>query len=109
MSKTVVTVFVCTGKDCTRAWKKVCSGSPKKFLKEQLRESGMPFRLNVIETSCMDQCEQAANVCFVSGDCADFAREIRSSDDGDRLLLHMRSCVESVSMFRDCLLPIPHE
>ena len=103
MSKVTVTAFICRGKDCTRAWRQVCDGSPKRFLKEQLKESGMPFKLNVVETCCMDQCEQAANVCFVCGDCADVAREIRAPDDADRILIHLRSCVESVSMFRRAL------
>lgn len=105
MSKLLVTAFVCKGKDCARAWRKVCSGSPKKFIKDQLKESGMPYKLNIVETACMDCCEQAANICFVCGDCADVAREIRSADDSDRILIHLRSCVESVETFRRVLFP----
>lgn len=105
MSKLRLTAFVCTDKDCARAWRKVCSGSPRKFIKQQLKESGMPYQLNIIETGCMDACEQAANICFVCDDCAAFAREIRSPDDGDRILIHLRSCVESVESFRRVLFP----
>lgn len=105
MSKLLVTAFVCKGKDCTRAWRKVCPGSPKKFIKEQLKESGMPYKLNIVETVCMDHCEQAANICFVCSDCADFAREVRTPEDADRILIHLRSCVESVETFRRVLFP----
>ncbi|MGE3809772.1 MAG: (2Fe-2S) ferredoxin domain-containing protein [Gemmataceae bacterium] len=109
MSKTTVTVFLCKGKDCTKAWHKVCNESPKKFLKEHLKSSGMPYKLKVVETSCMDACKQAANVCFVCGDCADCAREIKSPDDADRILIHLRSCVESVSLFSDVLNRLEHQ
>lgn len=109
MSKPMIDVFLCTGKDCVKAWRKVCDSSPKKFLKEHLKQSGLPYKLNLVETKCMDACKQAANVCFVYGDCADHAREIESADDADRLLIHLRSCVESVSMFHDVLNRASHQ
>ena len=95
MSKTPVTVFLCTGKDCTRAWRRICNGSPRKWLRRRVEEAGLPYRLEVIKTECMDRCANAANLCCVHGPCADFVAEVRAPDDADRILAALRSCVES--------------
>jgi hypothetical protein len=94
MSKTRATVFLCDGKDCGKAWRKVCDGSPGKWLKRRLHEAGLPYKLHVVKTECQDRCDDAANLCFVAGDCAACERQVRSAHDADRLLAALRSCVE---------------
>ena len=95
MSKTGVAVFLCTGKDCRKAWRHVCDGSAGKWLKRQVDDAGLPYKLQVIETECMDRCDDAANLCFVAGSCAAQETRFRSDHDTDRLLAAMRSCVET--------------
>ena len=95
MSKESVTVFLCTDKDCAKAWRKACDGSPGKWLKRQVEEAGLPYKLKVVKTECMDACEQAGNLCFVHGGCARLESDVRSPHDADRLLASLRSCVES--------------
>ena len=95
MSKTSVTVFLCTGKDCVRAWRHVCAHSPGKWLKRQVEEAGLPYKLNVVKTECLDECDDAANVCFVHGETAAPVKHIRHADDADRLLAELRACVEA--------------
>src|SRR5262245_36236557 len=95
MARTAVTVFLCTGKDCARVWRKAgVGGTPRKWLKQRLKEAGLPFKLHVVETACMDRCEQAANLCFVRGRCASFETELRPAHDADRVLAALRACVE---------------
>src|SRR5438034_8367529 len=67
MAKIHVTLFVCTGKDCSKAWRHVCDTSPGKWLKRHVEEAGLPYKLNVVKTECMDRCEEAATVCLVHG------------------------------------------
>src|SRR5208337_719388 len=95
MSKISLTVFLCDGKDCTRAWQRVCDGSPAKWLKRQLEAAGLPYKLKIIRTECMDHCEEAACLCCVYGNAARFEMRIRSRHEADRLLASLRSCVES--------------
>lgn len=94
MSKTPVTVFVCTGKDCTKAWHKVCDSSPGKWLKRQVQAAELPYKLRVVKTECMDRCEHAACLCVVHGRIASFETDVRSAHDADRLLAALRACVE---------------
>jgi predicted metal-binding protein len=96
MSKVPVTVFLCTGKDCARAWRHFRDGSPGKWLKREVAEAGLPYKLTVVKTECMDRCERAANVCFVRGPCAVLEAGVRSAHDADRLLAALRSCIERV-------------
>jgi hypothetical protein len=51
MSKVPLTVFLCAGKDCARAWRRVCDGSPGKWLKRHAQEAGLPYKLRVVKTS----------------------------------------------------------
>src|SRR5438445_12439419 len=90
MSKTHLTVFLCDGKDCGKAWRHVCDGSPGKWLKRQVETAGLPFKLNVVKTECMDRCDQAATVCCVNGGQACIESEIESVHDADRLLASLR-------------------
>src|SRR5262249_54011073 len=90
-----VTVFLCRGKDCSRAWRRVCAGSPRKWLKRQVADAGLPYRLRVVETECMDRCDQAACLCVVAGSRACWTQEIRSADDVDAVLAGLRSTIES--------------
>ena len=98
MSKPVITVFLCDGKDCAKAWKHVCDGSPGKWLKRRVEEAGLPYKLNVIRTECMDRCDDAANCCFVHGGSAECVQQVRDEDDADSLLASLRSCVERATV-----------
>ena len=100
MSKQRLTVFLCQGDDCRRAWRRVCDGAPRKWLKRHLEEAGLPYKLRVVETECMDRCDDAANLCCVRGTCAALVQRVRSADDADRLLAALRSCVESAVLHR---------
>lgn len=100
MSKVPLTVFLCTGKDCARAWRRVCAGSPGKWLKRRVAEAGLPYKLRVVKTECMDRCDDAANLCCVRGTCAALVQRVRSAADADRLLAALRSCVESAVLHR---------
>jgi hypothetical protein len=60
MSKIPLTVFLCTDKDCAKAWRRVCDDAPRKWLKKRLAEIGVPARVRVVRTECMDHCEEAA-------------------------------------------------
>jgi hypothetical protein len=98
MSKTALTVFLCTRKDCRKAWRRVCDNSPGKWLRRQVADAGLPYKLKIVKTDCMDRCERAANLCFVCGPCACFESDVRSAHDADRLLAALRSCVEGSSV-----------
>lgn len=100
MSKTPVTVFLCTGKDCARAWRRLCDGSPGKWLKRHVEAAGLPYKLTVVETECMDRCERAGCFCFLHGRCASLETDVRSPHDADRLLAALRSCVERAEHVR---------
>lgn len=94
MSKIRLTVFLCTGKDCRRAWDRLCSSAPHKWLKSQIKEAELPYKLNVVETSCQDNCERAACLCCVAEDWASLITKVRSPDDADRILAALRCCAE---------------
>src|SRR5262245_13908281 len=64
MSKPRVTVFICTGKECTKAWRRLGNGSPGKWLKRHIEEAGLPYKVTVVKTECMDRCEHAGCLCF---------------------------------------------
>jgi hypothetical protein len=100
MSKVPLTVFLCAGKDCARAWRRVCDGSPGKWLKRRAQEAGLPYKLRVVKTECMDRCDDAANLCCVRGACAALTQRVRSDDDADRVLAALRSCAESAALHR---------
>ena len=93
MSKVAVTVFVCTGKDCSKAWRRICDGSPTKWLKRHVGEAGR-YKLHLVKTECMDRCDDAATCCFVRGTTAAVVERLREPDDEERLLAALRSCVE---------------
>ncbi len=95
MSKTAITIFLCTGKDCTKAWHRVCHGSPGKWLKHQAEAEGLPYKLKIIKTECMDRCEQAACLCCVRDQHACFETGIHSLHDCHRLLAALRGCAEN--------------
>jgi hypothetical protein len=97
MSKVPITLFLCTGKDCRKAWRWVCDGSPGKWLKQQAAAAGLPCKLHVIKTECMDRCECAANVFVVQGSHAGLVERIHSEHDSDRLLCALRRCLETAS------------
>jgi hypothetical protein len=95
MSKKHITVFLCDGKDCSKAWSCVCrDASPGKWLKRHIKEAGLPYKLDVIKTECMDRCEEAACLCIAADGLAAWETAIRSSDDADRLLATVRACAE---------------
>jgi len=95
MSKTTVTVFLCDGKDCRKAWRRVCDNSPGKWLKKQVENAGLPYKLHIVKTECMDRCEHAASVCCVQGEAAASLENINSAHDADRILAALRCCVEA--------------
>jgi hypothetical protein len=97
MSKTKLTLFLCDGKDCRRAWGRVAGGSPGKWLKRQVEHAGLPYKLNVVETCCQDRCEDAACFCLVCGPCAAAVTAVRSEDDADRVLATLRTCAQRAS------------
>jgi len=98
MAKVSVTVFLCTGKDCARAWRKLCDdSSPRKWIRQQLKEAKLPFKLNLVKTECMDQCARAGCLWVVYGRHACQEMEVCSAEDGDRVLAAMRACVEASS------------
>jgi predicted metal-binding protein len=90
MSRTPLTVYICTHKDCTRAWRHLCDNSPGKWLKRQVEAAGLPYKLHIIKTDCMDRCDEAACVCFVSGDRASTQVYVRGDEDVHRLLAAAR-------------------
>jgi hypothetical protein len=94
VSKVQVTVFLCAGKHCARAWDRVCDGRPAKWLKRQVADAGLPYHLDVIKTACMDRCKDAANLCAVHGDAAVPFAGLCHPDDAERFLAHLRSSVE---------------
>jgi predicted metal-binding protein len=95
MSKTCVTVFLCDGKDCRKAWRRVCDGSPGKWLRRAIEEAGLPYKLHIIKTECMDRCDHAACLCCVHGTNAVLQENIQSPDDADDLLAALRGCAEA--------------
>jgi hypothetical protein len=95
MSKQQLTVFLCADKDCAKAWSRVCGSAPRKWLKRLIKDADLPYKLKVIETECMDRCEEAACLCVVDGDAACWETLVRSRHDADRLLAAFRVCAES--------------
>ena len=95
MSKQGLIVYVCTGKECRKAWHRLTNGSPGKWLKRHVEAAELPFKLQIIKTECMDRCDQAGNLCIVHGECARQETDICSPHDADRLLASLRSCVEA--------------
>jgi len=90
MSKTHLTVFLCDGKDCHKAWRHVCDGSPGKWLKRHVEAAGLPYKLSVVKTECMDRCKEAANLCLVHDRRARLEVAVTSEDDVHRLLAALR-------------------
>jgi hypothetical protein len=86
MSKTSLTVLMCTSKDCSRAWDHFCDGSPGKWLKRQFESAGLPYKLHVVKTECMDRCKEAACLYLIHGDRARLEIDVRSKHDLGRLL-----------------------
>jgi hypothetical protein len=86
MSKKSLTVFLCTGKDCSRSWDRFCDGSPGKWLKRHFESAGLPGKLRIVKTDCMDRCEDAACMCFVHDDRARLETTVHSEHDLGRLL-----------------------
>jgi hypothetical protein len=86
MSRIPLTVFLCTGKDCSRAWRRICDDSPRKWLKRRLEETGAPCKLHIIKTDCMDRCEQAACIHLVHEGRARLETQIHSEHDLGRIL-----------------------
>jgi hypothetical protein len=95
MSKQRLTLFLCQGKDCRKAWRKLTDSAPEKWLKRHVEEAGLPYKLRVVETACQDHCEDAACLCAVRGPCAALETRVRSEDDADRVLAALRSCAET--------------
>src|SRR5258707_5410162 len=94
MSKTRITVFLCTGEDCSKAWHHVCDGSPGKWLKRQVEAADFPCKLRIVKTDCMDQCDEAACACCVHNGNAGQVTNIHKSQDGNRLVAAVRNCLE---------------
>jgi hypothetical protein len=94
MSKRKITIFLCDGKDCSRAWSRL-GHSPSKWLKKQVKEAGLPYKLNIVKTECLDCCEEAAVLCIVARDRAAWERRLRGEEDADRLLATLRALAES--------------
>jgi predicted metal-binding protein len=94
MSKKTITVFLCAGKDCRKDWRRICDGSPGKWLKHQVAETGLPYKLKIVKTECMDLCEDAACLCFARDEIAHLETQIRCAHDADRLLASLRACAE---------------
>jgi predicted metal-binding protein len=90
MSKTHLTVFLCAGKDCRKAWRHICDGSPGKWLRRHVEDAGLPYKLDVIKTECMDRCKHAANLCLVHDGHACEQTEITCDEDANRLLAALR-------------------
>jgi hypothetical protein len=91
---TRVTVFLCTGKDCARVWRRSGEGSAKKWLKRHVEEAGLPYKLKVVETDCMDRCEHAACLCGVVGRQACFLTDLHPERGADHVLAALRSAAE---------------
>jgi predicted metal-binding protein len=86
MSKPHLTVFLCDSKDCSKAWQRICDSSPRKWLKHQVEDAGLPCKLDVIKTDCMDRCKHAANLVLIHEGRAHLETEITSPKDAARLL-----------------------
>lgn len=93
MSKKVVALFVCTGKDCRRAWHKH-ERSPAKWVKRYLEDADLPMKVQVVETECMDRCEEAACMCVVHAERARTLVEFRGDRDAEKLSSALRQVVE---------------
>jgi len=93
MGKPCVLVYLCTGKECRKVWRRQSDLPPGKWLKRHAAAAELPYRLKLIKTECMDRCEEAANVCVVHGDRARLVSELRLRD-GPRLLAACMACVE---------------
>ena len=97
MSRIPLTLFLCRGKDCCRAWRRIGTGSPGKWLKRHVEEAGLPYKLKVIKTECMDRCEQAACLCCVHGDGAAWVVDLRDGDAADEVLAALRALAEAAA------------
>jgi hypothetical protein len=97
MSKVRLTLFVCQDKDCRKAWGRFTDNSPAKWLKRQVERAGLPYKLNVVETTCQDRCEEAACLHAVCGPAAAQAVRVCCADDADRILAALRTCAETAA------------
>jgi hypothetical protein len=107
MSKPAMTVFLCGGKDCAKAWKRVCRNSPAKWLKRRADEAGLPFKLNVVDTECMDRCDDAATCWFVHGGAAMCVDCVHGDSDAGRILAALRDCAERAAASDPCICMQP--
>ncbi len=95
MSRIELTVFLCDGKDCRKAWRRLYDGSRAKWLKRQVEAAGLPYKVHVVRTECMDKCADAANLCVVHDRRARCESRITSEFDAQRLLAALRDVAES--------------
>ncbi len=101
MSRQPLLVYVCAGKDCSRAWERLCDASPRKWLKRHLEDAGLPGKVEVIRTECMDRCKEAANLCLVFADRACLETEVRRAADIERLRETARRLCEPSAIIAD--------
>src|SRR5262249_14932782 len=94
MSKQRLTVYLCQGKDCRKAWRRLTDSSPGKWLKRQLEQAGLPYKLTVVATESQAACDEAACLGLVCGPCAARETAVRRPDDADRVLAALRACAE---------------
>jgi hypothetical protein len=94
MGRTRLTLFLCQGKACRKAWGKLTDSAPGKWLRRQLGRAGLPYKLRVVKTGCQDRCDDAAAFCCVCGPAAEAVRGLRSAGDADRALAALRACAE---------------
>lgn len=91
MSKPRVLAFVCQGKDCRRVWQQhhVHPGKWLKWIGSQL-----PLKLRVVESECMDHCEDAACICLVSGKHACLDLNVQPRKDDERVLETLQRLID---------------
>ena len=66
-----------------------------KMAQGEVEKAGLPYKLHIVKTECMDRCDHAASVCCVQGATAALQENLRSSDDADSFLAALRCCVEA--------------
>ncbi|HMP02398.1 MAG TPA: hypothetical protein PKD86_09575 [Gemmatales bacterium] len=79
MPRTPLTVFVCTHKHCRKVWRRLPrGGSHGPDLESLAQEAGLEVRLQVVETECMDRCDDGGCL-FLAGPAG--ARWVTGLDD----------------------------
>jgi predicted metal-binding protein len=67
MAKVALTVFICTQKDCRHVWRHVdAEMGMRRWIKKVVSELQTPARVEIIETECMDRCDEGGCL-FVAG------------------------------------------